>query len=235
MDVYMEIIIGISVVLNVVFLILYIVSRRRCKKLKREKQDILLKIQSLPLTIRSKMDNLCAKTIGLKSKVDALYMEINSISDYLGEKAHGDDDSLERILTPISEEIAMIKNYVNTSCDQNIDNVKINVNIKHDDFELPDKITVSMIENAFKHGDRSAPDFMKIDIIEKEKGNYEILVRNKIKFDAVSRIGDLGGLGIENMKDRISNYNEYNYEYKCSMYTASKDGYFYFKLLFEKR
>lgn len=231
----MEIIIGISVVLNIVLLILYIISRRRCKKLKLEKQDILLKIQSLPLTIRSKMDNLCTKTIGLKSKVDALYMEINSISDYLSEKAYGDDDSLERILTPISEEIAMIKDYVKTSCDQNIDNVKINVNIKHDDFELPDKITVSMIENAFKHGDRSAPDFMKIDITEKKKGNYEILVTNKIKLDAVSRKGELGGLGIENMKDRISNYNEYNYEYKCSMYTASKDGYFYFKLLFEKR
>ena len=231
----MEIIIGISVVLNVVFLILYIVSRRRCKKLKREKQDILLKIQSLPLTIRSKMDNLCAKTIGLKSKVDALYMEINSVSDFLGDEAYSKSNSGERILTTISDEIEMMKKYIQTSCGGDSSNVTINENIENYDFELPDRITVSMIENAFKHGDKSAPDFMKIDIIEKEKGNYEILVRNKIKFDAVSRIGDLGGLGIKNMKDRISIYNEYNYEYKGRLYTANKEGYFYFKLLFEKK
>ena len=110
----------------------------------------------------------------------------------------------------------------------------MNVSVINYDFSLPDRITVSMIENAFKHGDVSAPDFMRIDITEKD-GNYEFVVKNKMRVEDVSKDWNLSGLGVQNMKDRISNYNEYNYEYKGSLHVASKNGYFYFKLLFEKK
>lgn len=236
LNMYMEIVLGISAVINIVLLILCIISGRKRNRLKQEKNELLLKFQSYPHTTRNKIDNLSERANSLKGKVDALYEEINSVSDYLGEMAYGDIGSQEETLIPISEEIAMMRNYVKTTCEQSYDNIVINVDdkIKDSDFKLPDQITVSMIENAFKHGDTFAPDFMKIDITEKKNGSYEIIVRNKIKADGIAKRRELSGLGINNMKERIANYNEYNYEYKGSLHTTNKRGYFYFKLLFEK-
>lgn len=213
-----------------------IVLRVKCDELQYAKNDESLKNQIFPHTVRNKIDDLSERTNSLKDKVNALYEEINSVSDYLGEMAYGDVGSQEETLIPISEEIAMMRNYVKTSCEQSYDNIVINVDdkIKDSDFKLPDQITVSMIENAFKHGDTFAPDFMKIDITEKKNGSYEIIVRNKIKADGITKKRELSGLGIKNMKERIANYNEYNYEYKGSLHTTNKRGYFYFKLLFEK-
>ncbi len=232
----MEIVLGISAGINVVLLIWCFISRRKRKILKREKNELILGFQSYPHIVRNKIDDLSERTNSLKGKVDALYEEINSVSDYLGEMAYGDVGSQEETLIPISEEIAMMRNYVKTSCEQSYDNIVINVDdkITDSDFKLPDQITVSMIENAFKHGDTFAPDFMKIDITEKKNGSYEIIVRNKIKADGITKKRELSGLGIKNMKERIANYNEYNYEYKGSLHTTNKRGYFYFKLLFEK-
>ncbi|MBO7571291.1 MAG: hypothetical protein J6T48_03965 [Bacteroidales bacterium] len=232
----MEIVLGISAGINVVLLIWCFISRRKRKILKREKNELILGFQSYPHIVRNKIDDLSERTNSLKDKVNALYEEINSVSDYLGEMAYGDVGSQEETLIPISEEIAMMRNYVKTSCEQSYDNIVINVDdkITDSDFKLPDQITVSMIENAFKHGDTFAPDFMKIDITEKKNGSYEIIVRNKIKADGITKKRELSGLGIKNMKERIANYNEYNYEYKGSLHTTNKRGYFYFKLLFEK-
>ena len=227
----MEIVLGISAGINVVLLIWCFISRSKRKILKREKNELILGFQSYPHIVRNKIDDLSERTNSLKGKVDALYEEINSVSDYLGEMAYGDVGSQEETLIPISEEIAMMRNYVKTSCEQSYDNIVINVDdkITDSDFKLPDQITVSMIENAFKHGDTFAPDFMKIDITEKKNGSYEIIVRNKIKADGITKKRELSGLGIKNMKERIANYNEYNYEYKGSLHTTNKRGYFYFK------
>ena len=177
--------------------------------------------------LKKKSDEL----LELKKMADDLYDEINNVSDFLGDEAYNSDD---RVLVPISDEIDMIRNYIKTSCGQNASNIVLHVNVINYDFSLPDRITVSMIENAFKHGDTSAPDFMRIDITEKEKGDYEFVVKNKMRVEDYSGDRKLSGLGVQNMKDRIANYNEYNYEYKGSIYVANKKGYFYFKLLFKK-
>ena len=210
-------------------------------RLLHEKNDQLLKSRIFPHTIRNKIEMFRIKTKHLKKKsddllelkrmADDLYDEINNVSDFLGDEAYNSDD---RVLVPISDEIDMIRNYIKTSHGQNTNNILLNVKFINYDFSLPDRITVSMIENAFKHGDTSAPDFMRIDITEKEKGDYEFVVKNKMRVEDVSKDRKLSGLGVQNMKDRIANYNEYNYEYKGSLYAANKNGYFYFKLLFKK-
>lgn len=211
-----------------------VVLHARCEELQYAKNDESLKNQIFPHTIRNKIEKFRIETKHLKKQTDALYEEINSVSDFLGDEAYSKSNSEERTLTPISDEIEMMKKYIQTSCGGDSSNVEIRENIENYDFELPDRITVSMIENAFKHGDTSAPDFMKIDITEKENGNYEIVVRNKIKPEDVSKDGKLSGLGIQNMKDRIANYNEYSYEYEGKILKTSRNGYFYFKLLFKK-
>lgn len=227
---------------SIAFLIWGLAITIKYNKLLHEKNDQLLKNRIFPHTIRNKIETFRIKTKHLKKKsdellelkkmADDLYEEINNVSDFLGNEANNFDD---RVLVPISDEIEMMRNYIKTSHGHNANNVVIRVNIINYDFSLPDKITVSMIENAFKHGDVSAPDFMRIEITEKGKGDYEILVKNKIRVDDYSGDRKLSGLGVQNMKDRISNYNEYNYEYKGSMYVANKNGFFYFKLLFKKR
>ena len=209
-------------------------------RLLHEKNDQLLKSRIFPHTIRNKIETFRIKTKHLKKKTDELlelkkmaddlYDEINNVSDFLGDEAYNSDD---RVLVPISDEIDMIRNYIRTSHGHKANNIVMNVSVINYDFSLPDRITVSMIENAFKHGDVSAPDFMRIDITEKN-GNYEFVVKNKMRVEDVSKDWNLSGLGVQNMKDRISNYNEYNYEYKGSLHVASKNGYFYFKLLFKK-
>ncbi|MBO4875996.1 MAG: hypothetical protein J5542_11890 [Bacteroidales bacterium] len=209
-------------------------------RLLHEKNDQLLKSRIFPHTIRNKIEMFRIKTKHLKKKsdellelkkmADDLYDEINNVSDFLGDEAYNSDD---RVLVPISDEIEMMKKYIQTSCGGDASNVTINENIENYDFSLPDRITVSMIENAFKHGDTSAPDFMRIYITEKD-GDYEFVVKNKMRVEDYSGDRKLSGLGVQNMKDRIANYNEYNYEYKGSIYVANKKGYFYFKLLFKK-
>lgn len=211
-----------------------IVLHIRCDDLKYAKNDESLKNQIFPHTIRNKIEKFRVDTKHLKKQTDKLYEEINNVSDFLGEEAYNNMNSEDRELTHISDEIDMIRNYVKTSCGHNADNISINVKIINYDFELPDRITVSMIENAFKHGDTSAPDFMKIDILEKANGNFEIVVKNKIKPEDLSNDRKLSGLGIQNMKDRIANYNEYSYDYEAKLLKTSRNGYFYFKLLFKK-
>ena len=227
---------------GVALLIWSIAITIKYNRLLHEKNDQLLKNRIFPHTIRNKIETFRIKTKHLKKKsdellelkkmADDLYDEINNVSDFLGDEAYNSDD---RVLVPISDEIDMIRNYIRTSHGHKANNIVMNVSVINYDFSLPDRITVSMIENAFKHGDVSAPDFMRIEITEKEKGDYEILVKNKIRVDDYSGDRKLSGLGVQNMKDRISNYNEYNYEYKGSMYVANKNGFFYFKLLFKKR
>ncbi len=211
-----------------------LILQAKCNELMYARNDELLKNQIFPHTIRNKIEKFRVDTKHLKKQTDKLYEEINSVSDFLGEEAYNNMNSEDRVLTHISDEIDMIRNYVKTSCGHNANNISINVKIINYDFELPDRITVSMIENAFKHGDTSAPDFMKIDILEKANGNFEIVVKNKIKPEDLSNDRKLSGLGIQNMKDRIANYNEYSYDYEAKLLKTSRNGYFYFKLLFKK-
>ena len=211
-----------------------IVLRAKCEELQYAKKDESLKNQIFPHTVRNKIEKFRIETKHLKKMTDGLYQEVNNLSDYLGQEAYSNNSSNESALVPISDEIEMLRNYIQTSCGGDADNIVINENIENYDFELPDRITVSMIENAFKHGDTSAPDFMKIDITEKENGNYEIVVKNKIKPEDVSKDRKLSGLGVQNMKDRIANYNEYSYDYEGKILKTSRNGYFYFKLLFKK-
>ncbi|MBR3799554.1 MAG: hypothetical protein IKK36_11670 [Bacteroidales bacterium] len=228
-------------IIDVALLIWGIAITVKYNRLLHEKNDQLLKNRIFPHTIRNKIETFRIKTKHLKKKsdellelkkmADDLYDEINNVSDFLGDEAYNSDD---RVLVPISDEIDMIRNYIKTSCGQNASNIVLHVNVINYDFSLPDRITVSMIENAFKHGDTSAPDFMRIDITEKEKGDYEFVVKNKMRVEDYSGDRKLSGLGVQNMKDRIANYNEYNDEYKGSIYVANKKGYFYFKLLFKK-
>ena len=209
-------------------------------RLLHEKNDQLLKSRIFPHTIRNKIEMFRIKTKHLKKKsdellelkrmADDLYDEINNVSDFLGDEAYNSDD---RVLVPISDEIDMIRNYIKTSCGQNASNIVLHVNVINYDFSLPDRITVSMIENAFKHGDTSAPDFMRIYITEKD-GDYEFVVKNKMRVEDYSGDRKLSGLGVQNMKDRIANYNEYSYEYEGKILKTSRNGYFYFKLLFKK-
>ncbi len=227
-------------IIDVALLIWGIAITVKYNRLLHEKNDQLLKNRIFPHTIRNKIETFRIKTKHLKKKsdellelkkmADDLYDEINNVSDFLGDEAYNSDD---RVLVPISDEIDMIRNYIKTSCGQNASNIVLHVNVINYDFSLPDRITVSMIENAFKHGDTSAPDFMRIYITEKD-GDYEFVVKNKMRVEDYSGDRKLSGLGVQNMKDRIANYNEYNYEYKGSIYVANKKGYFYFKLLFKK-
>ena len=227
-------------IIDVALLIWGIAITVKYNRLLHEKNDQLLKNRIFPHTIRNKIETFRIKTKHLKKKsdellelkkmADDLYDEINNVSDCLGDEAYNSDD---RVLVPISDEIDMIRNYIKTSCGQNASNIVLHVNVINYDFSLPDRITVSMIENAFKHGDTSAPDFMRIYITEKD-GDYEFVVKNKMRVEDYSGDRKLSGLGVQNMKDRIANYNEYNYEYKGSIYVANKKGYFYFKLLFKK-
>lgn len=113
-NMYMEIVLCISAGINVVLLIWSFISRRKSKILKREKNESILNFQSYPHTVRNKIDDLSERTNSLKGKMDALYEEINNVSDYLGEMAYGDIGSQEETIIPISEEITMMRNYVKT-------------------------------------------------------------------------------------------------------------------------
>jgi LytS/YehU family sensor histidine kinase len=65
---------------------------------------------------------------------------------------------------------------------------------------IPHLISAYLIENAYKHGDKSHHDFMKV-VLKLSNQSFEILVVNRLL--AQPTMNKVGGLGIKNMEKRL--------------------------------
>lgn len=213
-------------------------------------RDDNLKLQIESHTIRNVLEGIRIKAKKLKRFADnaasvddlnsikvqtrELYSDLEYMSTFLSYVAQ---DNVEgQNMNTIKDEYYKTMKYIEFRlAGQNTDNViMVNGIPSGDDFMVPARISWSMIENAFKHGDVNAPDFLSVTF-EKQKDDYIILAKNKVS-ESVTFSGGVrpGGLGIPNMKARLKYFNANNPDYNAKIYKANKNGYFFFKLTFER-
>ena len=228
----------------VLFIILTIVYYTKYIKIK----DDNLKLQIEPHTIRniiedmrlklkriaSDMNNQVSCTQeenAVKSKINSLHYEMESTCDFLSEIA--EDNAQGKNMIKLSDEYENVKRYLSFRTNNDLSNISLDKNYNDKDIDVPARITTPIIENAFKHGEVGAPDFLKVSFL-KYGEVYAIEVRNRVLKSGMS-LEKRGGLGISNLKQRVKLYNESYASYTATMQKAENDKYYYFKIVFEKR
>ena len=231
-------------ILSLVFLVLAIVYYSKYLKFK----DDNLKLQIEPHTIRNIIEDIRLKTKriakdvnnrvyvenednAIKSKINSLHYEMESTCDFLSEIA--EDNSRGKNMNSIAEEFENVNRYLGFRTNNDLSNITIENHITKPKFEVPSRITTPIIENAFKHGDVDASDFLNVSFMQKDD-NYIIEVRNRVVKTDLS-LAKTTGLGINNLKQRVKLYNETQSSYTASLYNANKNDYYYFRIIFEKR
>ncbi len=236
-------IIGILFAVSLIVAVVYVVKYRKIR-------DDNLKLQIEPHTIRNAIESIRLKIkeiskdingrmsdsqedSALKSKINSLRYEMESTCDFLAEIA--EDNSHEKNMSTIYDELENVKMYLDFKTNGDLWNVSFDVRSndkKKDDILIPSRITTPMIENAFKHGDVNAPDFLSVSFVQ-EVNKYTIEIRNRILKDDVQRTWR-GGLGIQNMKRRIELYSENIGSNNIALLDNGTDGdYYYSRLTFQ--
>lgn len=123
----------------------------------------------------------------------------------------------------VEDEIHFIKKYLelNDLFLTEVDAVKFEVGIipnevlNSDKKQIPHLITAYFLENAFKHGDKTHPEFLKVKVNADER-MFQLNVVNKIKPSA--HIKTNKGIGLENMKKRLNIFspNRYTITNSCN-------------------
>jgi sensor histidine kinase YesM len=238
---------AVSLIVAVVYVRKYIKIRDDNLKLQIEPHTIRNAIESIRIKIDEISEDINDSMFDnqeyslLKSKINSLHYEMESACDFLSEIA--EDNSYERNMSTIYDELENVKMYLDFKTNGDLWNVSFDVRLNDkkndskkdknkDDILIPSRITTPMIENAFKHGDVNAPDFLSVSFVQ-ETDKSTIEIRNKILKDAVQRTWR-GGLGILNMKRRIELYSENIGSNNIALLDNGTDGdYYYSRLTFQ--
>lgn len=210
---------GVSVLLLLYYLVSYqslkksqIHLRKEFEKLKFRNTDLEThqrKFELKPHTLKNILANIKEMSNQISRSMDSL----SSLLEYIFENS-------EEHYASIQDEVDFIKGYITLQ-----DNFTIGIkNAKFDESLLdehnpnyhkkviPHLVSAYLIENAFKHGDSSHPDFLYIQV--KLDGDiFEINVTNKIRKNYTPQ---KVGIGLSNMKSRLRHLNDGKYKYECS-------------------
>lgn len=217
-DVLLFSIVGLVVLLGLIFYKL-IEERRLRDKIARENAKLSaknayleaehLKFQLQPHTLRNMVATLHVASKNLYKGSEALAETL----DYI--LYHGNEH-----LVSIQEELNFLENYkaLQGNFIHQIDSIQIDtsqMNKRSKYFNspcIPHLITAYFIENAFKHGDKNHPEFLKIRL-KLSDISFELFIINRIKqlpMDAK------GGIGLKNMQKRLDLLLPGKYQINCS-------------------
>lgn len=237
-----EIFMIIFIVIIVLLIIIFSVSTNQY-------ESQILKMKSEPHTMRNMFEELRIKIKRLNKKaksmksspelveevanqVDKLYEQINRDSDFLAFVA--ETDELKQEVAPMSIEFEFVNKLIER---YGIDDsyYKIENKLGDDKIKIPCMITQSMVENAFKYGDKTSPDFLTVTFEGPDNDKkYTIQVKNKVTDSFDSEVYSTKQ-GIKNIVERIANYNKMNEDdYTATPKKAFKNGYYIFKIEFTR-
>lgn len=190
----------------IILLVKWKKERKRSAKLALENQKLLaanaalevehLKFQLQPHTLRNMVGTLHVAAKNLYRGSEALAETLDYVL-YHGNKH----------MVSIAEEISFLESYkaLQGNFINQIDSIKIDdseVDTKNPYYHLqcvPHLISAYFIENAFKHGDITHPNFLFIKM-KLQHSRLELLVVNRIKPKPTD---GKGGLGLSNMRKRL--------------------------------
>jgi two-component system, LytTR family, sensor kinase len=175
-----------------------------------------LKFQLQPHTLGNVVTTLNAIAKNLHRGTESLAESLNYIL-YKG-NTH---------LVTVEEEINFIKKYIQLNqllysdiISTSIDDSQVSKTSKFYTAQcIPHLISAYLVENAYKHGDKTHPDFLKI-VLKLSDFYFEMTVVNRL--NAKPTENQNGGLGLKNMEKRLElllndkyeikrNYNEQEY------------------------
>lgn len=176
----------------------------------------LLEIDNLkhslqPHTLRNIIAHMKALSNRLNSGWDALSVTM----EYIFYKGKGH-------FVTIEEEINFVRNYLKLNeiffsdfSAIKLDTLAVDETIINSGrIEIPHLITVYYLENAFKHGDKTHPHFLKVRIKANEQ-LFEIEVINKNR-PIQSPFTKIQGIGLKNMEKRLEKLVPHRYEIKTT-------------------
>jgi len=125
-------------------------------------------------------------------------------------------------LVSVEEEISFIKKFIQLNqflnsdiVSANLDDTKVDKESMHYNLKcIPHLISAYLVENAYKHGDKTHPDFLKITL-KLTDYSFEMVLVNRIASKQTKSIN--GGLGLVNMRKRLELLLGGKYELKCTV------------------
>ena len=156
-----------------------------------------LKFQLQPHTLGNVVSTLNAIAKNLHRGTESLAESLNYIL-YKG-NTH---------LVTVEEEIRFIKKYIQLNqilysdiISTNVDDSQVSKTSKYYNNQcIPHLTSAYLVENAYKHGNKSHPDFLKI-ILKLSDYSFEMTVINQLNTKPTEN--ENGGLGLKNMEKRL--------------------------------
>lgn len=169
-----------------------------------------LKFQLQPHTLGNVVTTLNAIAKNLHRGTESLAESLNYIL-YKG-NTH---------LVTVEEEISFIKKYIQLNqllysdiISTSIDDSQVSKTSKPYNTQcIPHLISAYLVENAYKHGDKTHPDFLKI-VLKLSDYSFEMTVVNRLNTKPLENKN--GGLGLKNMEKRLELLLNGKYEVKRS-------------------
>lgn len=205
------ILIGVLVLFCIIMIYSYVELNSRQENLRREfekmkSKNTSLELQQLkfalqPHTLNNILGNIKAMSNQISRSMDSL----SGMLEYIF--YHGDEHYVS-----IKDEVDFIHSYIELQDAflTEINNVHVNDalidkdNSHYSKKVLPHLITAYLIENAYKHGDKNHPDFLKV-ILKLNDQFFEIQVTNKVRKNYANL---KTGIGLSNMKSRLKHLKE---------------------------
>lgn len=181
------------------------------EKAQLETELLFLKTQISPHFFFNTLNNIYSLAVENSKKTPKIILKLSELMRYLLYDTAGKRQTLEN-------EILCIQNYIDLERIRHNNELEINMSISGDiqDKEIAPILLLSFIENAFKHGAQKNIGNVKIDIsltIRKEFLYFRISNPMPLKTEHEERFNQSSGIGLENVKKRLSlGYNKNDYK-----------------------
>lgn len=166
-----------------------------------ERENMLLETQHLKFQMQPHaLNNILAELKAVSKKLERGMGALSSTLEYILYKGQMNLVSVTEEVSFLREYIRLHEMFVNGLDAMELDDSGVDPRSPfHDRPCIPHLVTGYLIENAFKHGDKNHPEFLRIKVKLTDKF-FQVQVSNRVL--AKPRQGP-GGLGLHNMKKRM--------------------------------
>jgi len=172
-------------------------------------EAIKLKYQLQPHTV----NNFFAQMRSFASRLHKGMESLSTTLEYVFYKGSDNFVSIEDELDFIKQYIELNKSFLPEYSSVKIYSSLGEENVHPANKRIPHLITAYFLENAFKHGDKTHPEFLRV-FVKANDTFFEIKVVNKLRPNV--SIVQKKGIGLENMKKRLDIFTPNRYSLKTS-------------------
>lgn len=200
----------------------YSSSQVEIEKLKKEKIEAelkFLKAQLHPHFLFNTLNNLYALTLEKSDKAPGLVLKLSELLDYILYECNAE-------LSPLQKEIKQIDNYIELEKLRFGDRLAVQFSRSElsSKIMIPPMLLMTLVENSFKHGVSKTIDrsWINIDLrVEEDKLIFSI--KNSTHKTKKSRNEVSGGIGLQNLQNRLKLIYKENYTFSIDEKEGSFD------------